>query len=920
MHDVCIYIYIFFFKQAACSLSVGVGSFSDPPEIPGIAIFFDYLLFRGIHEHTQKCGFQTFIRINSGCNNTVMDHEHTTFYFDIREKILFQALRHLAQFCFKPFLYIDAFMDKPTIVKEEFQRALNFIKYREDSLLSSFAETGHPANKFTMDHLMKLQDNKNINIKELYEVLQKFTKRHYSAHRMKLVIQSGISLDMLENFILTSTYFKNVPTNWLPPDDFSEFKNGLSFITPAFRKMYKVNVPVKDREVFITWIIPSLLHLYKSKPYEYIFQMIQHKGKSPLISYLRKNMWINSIDALQYKIKHYSTYSLIKLIVNLSYEGQQHREKVLDAIFSFINLIKKEGPQKTFYDEFFKSERMSLRFIDEENPMNYVKNLSIKMHLYPSCHYLTGNKLYFEYNPEDIQKCLNYLEPETANIMFFDEDFEDLELNKVEQWSKTRYTDIEIPKEWIKRWKSIKPLQEFYLPHSNLFFPKDFISIKVPKYPIKLYSNKISEVWYDPDKKLSKCYMNLHLVSPLVLQSPKYAVLMDIYCEILKSLLTNELYSATTVGIIYKFINTTEKGFTIKICGFSEKIPLLLDIIAQYISLPTVTKELFETFKKSQIETYYNMCNNSWDLIEDMRLWTLKLVHYTRLEKYVALCTTYFKDFQFFASYFTEHLYVQCLAQGSITEDIVSSSIRKFLKIIECEPLHPSTRPDIRINQINLGTTYWISKSFEKLHFKELPPPSVLRWYYQIGVTSIKLLLIIELIASIMGLSLFEKLWEEFEETLDSAGCSFKNDNGILGLYIVADIYNTSGCLTTMQVEQYIDEFLKSFTNTLEEISEEEFDRIKENRKSSNPLILFADNDLERKFERNWNEIMERKYMFDRHEKEELALKEIKINDLKECFVKYILDKSNMRKLSMHVIENSPKDYYVDEQNCELII
>ena len=71
----------------------------------------------------------------------------------------------------------------------EFQRALNFIKHREDRLLSSFAETGHPANKFTMDHLVKLQNNKNINIKKLYEVLQKFAKRHYSAHRMKLVIQ-----------------------------------------------------------------------------------------------------------------------------------------------------------------------------------------------------------------------------------------------------------------------------------------------------------------------------------------------------------------------------------------------------------------------------------------------------------------------------------------------------------------------------------------------------------------------------------------------------------------------------------------------------------------------------------------------------------------------------------------------------------
>lgn len=147
------------------------------------------------------------------------------------------------------------------------------------------------------------------------------------------------------------------------------------------------------------------------------------------------------------------------------------------------------------------------------------------MHLYPSRHYLTGNKLYFEYNSEHIRKCLSDLVPETANIMIFDKDFENFELNKVERWSKTRYTDIDIPKKWIERWKFIKPLPEFHLPHPNLFLPKDFTSIvipaEVPKYPKQLHNNHQMEVYYRPDNKLPKCHINLHLVSPLVLQSPK---------------------------------------------------------------------------------------------------------------------------------------------------------------------------------------------------------------------------------------------------------------------------------------------------------------------------------------------------------------------------------------------------------------
>ncbi|KAL0128438.1 hypothetical protein PUN28_003607 [Cardiocondyla obscurior] len=130
--------------------------------------------------------------------------------------------------------------------------------------------------------------------------------------------------------------------------------------------------------------------------------------------------------------EHSSMYALLKLTVVLSYERQQHLEKVLDAIFSFINLLKK-------------------RFADEENSTDYVEDLCESMHFYPPCDYITENELYFEYNPDVIHKCLNYLVLENANIMIFNEDFDNLELNKIEPWFKTKYLDINMPKEWVER-------------------------------------------------------------------------------------------------------------------------------------------------------------------------------------------------------------------------------------------------------------------------------------------------------------------------------------------------------------------------------------------------------------------------------------------------------------------------------------
>lgn len=46
-------------------------------------------------------------------------------------------------------------------------------------------------------------------------------------------------MDTLEKYV--TTYFGDVPTNGLPSDDFTEFKDVLPFDTPVFRKIYKVD-------------------------------------------------------------------------------------------------------------------------------------------------------------------------------------------------------------------------------------------------------------------------------------------------------------------------------------------------------------------------------------------------------------------------------------------------------------------------------------------------------------------------------------------------------------------------------------------------------------------------------------------------------------------------------------------------------
>lgn len=74
--------------------------------------------------------------------------------------------------------------------------------------------------------------------------------------------------------------------------------------------------------------------------------------------------------------------------------------KIIEAIFSYINLLKQVGPQERIYNEIKTIEDTSFRFKEEETASDFVEDLAQSMQYYPPEDYLRGSELYMEYNPE----------------------------------------------------------------------------------------------------------------------------------------------------------------------------------------------------------------------------------------------------------------------------------------------------------------------------------------------------------------------------------------------------------------------------------------------------------------------------------------------------------------------------------------
>ncbi|XP_018057367.1 PREDICTED: nardilysin-like [Atta colombica] len=851
------------------------------------------MIFMKSEKYPNENDFKGFISLHGGTTYGATDCEYTRFYFDIPETQLLSALVPFSVFFDKFWIKKDAITRERKIIQREFQLDSSSDKNRKERLLSFIARTNHPSSKFLRRNSIVLNNDDD----KLYEELHNFRDRHYSAHRIMLAIQARLPLDTLEVYV--QTCFSDILSNWLPSDDFTKFKDNDSFdmISDTSQKIYKQIKPMKDIiQLHITWTLPSLLNLYRSKPNKYISWIIEHKGNNSLTSYLRKKM--RGLDVFcgncdnDNDFGYNSMYVLFEIIIELTDEGLKHLRDVLEAIFSFINLIKKTGPQESIYNELYKIGNNNFRFFSKHND---VFDLCKRMHFYQPRDYLTGKHIYFEYNPEAIQKCLDFLMPETAKIMIFNDD---VALNIVEPHFEINYKDIELPKEWIERWKSIEPLPDFNLPSCNKFLTNNFsiisVSAEASKYPVKIHHDYMSEIWFRPKFYWPMCHINLHIISSLINRVPKNAAYLQIYCNVLKYLLLEKLYPTVTAGFGYEIdVNEEATGIIIQISGFNENLQSWLMVIANYIvDLVSVSKNLYKIIRMQQFKAYCNKFIEPEKFIEDVELWILKNGNCTHVHKYKALKKWYnFECFQYFVQYFIKNMYIQCLVEGNVTKDFTINIIQRLIKKINCRSLKDKTKPWFWITEISRCISYFKLKNINQTDVN-----SIVTNYYQVGIATIELSVLIELMIMIMKESLMNHL--RTQKKLNYVSCDFRNINGILGYSIT--VYTQADKCTTEYVDQQIEEFLNSFRIILEQFSEKKLDDIKDGLRTSKQ---HDDGEiLKNRVNRDWSEIMKRQYMFDRCEKEVLAIENININKLREFFRRHTLNGSSFRKLSIHVV------------------
>lgn len=128
--------------------------------------------------------------------------------------------------------------------------------------------------------------------------------------------------------------------------------------------------------------------------------------------------------------------------------------------------------------------------------------------------------------------------------------------------------------------------------------------------------------------------------------------------------------------------------------------------------------------------------------------------------------------------------------------------------------------------------------------------------------------------------------------------CSIRETYGILGFTITVNAQATKS--TTQHVDNRIEEFIKQATNLLEKMSRDDFE---ETRRDLIKMKQCTDVHLKEEVSRNWAEITDDDYMFDRLKQEIKEIELLKMSEVKNWWKKHTLgkNKENCRKLGVQV-------------------
>lgn len=586
-------------SESFVSMAVRAGHFYDPNDCQGLAHLLEHMLFMGSRHLPKPNAINGFIEQHGGTINAWTGTEYTNYHFNCSGDAIAQTLPAFADMLRQPLFEEDALTNEIKNIHAEFE-----FKKKDDlrRLYQIHKETCNPEHPFAKFSVGNCDTFSQHECSELKRRLKSLHQSYYCALNMRLCIASPMPKRQLE--ALVNQCFGTLPSGQLASDDWPSLytENELGI---------QINIhPLQSaRRMIVTFALPALQNDYKTKPLNYISHLIGDEGEGSLLAYLKEKDWaLNLIAGSGIEGDKFKDFNVS---FQLTQEGLKHKAQVLEALFSYIELIREASTEEWRFHEKSQLNALALEYEENVKPLGIITEYAQHQFIFEPDELNRLRSTIGSYDRSIIEHALSFFTPKNLRLKVISKD---VKTTQVCAFYEAEYSVEDIDDALIHSLESAKKIPELCLPPPNPYLASEYTLI-LPEtgfnVPNRLVDNGGYRFWFAQDQQFHSPKGDIYISFDAAQFSDSLTSVAAkrIWLGALNDHLQAKYYRAEIAGLHYR-IYGHQAGFTLHTRGFTNQQTLLasqlLDAVLGFIP----DERAFEHHKALQIQSLHNSLLN----------------------------------------------------------------------------------------------------------------------------------------------------------------------------------------------------------------------------------------------------------------------------------------------------------------------
>lgn len=839
------------------TVSVNIGSYSNPEGYDGLAHFLEHMLFMGSKKYPNENHYNVRLNQLGGSSNAYTDVMETVYYFNVFDEGLKEIMDIFSRFFIDPLFNPDSVSREINAVDSEHKKNIHKDFWKKFQLMLYLTNQCSNTNQFINGSL------NTLNKPDIREKVIKFYEKYYIPENISICVGSSQPVEEIEKMIVDT--FGHIPS--------SIQHNKLVLSKPFYsinkNKFFHLKSLSTIYELLFIWEISSQEDYIRSKDFLIFDKILRNDSTNSLFFYLKNLGYINSIKS---DIKHEGVYVIV---FSLTKEGLQNIDLIQTVLFECFEQIKKLDLQK--YSEYYK-KLLDVNFdcIDKFQTEDLCNLLAVNHHYEETqlSYEITFKILSLKTTEEYRNLYSQFLTPDSVIKIVVHPNETKHEYHQLREYEATY---AEIPN-LVSR--NIKLDESFCCvdidnPYLDI---KPIIIENLDQYDVPILIG--NRQWYGGCSKFSEPLLNIWLQfnNPNYFSSARNYVLTQISCSVLNFLSSVVLYKPLELSYSISFIprpSTSSININIKGNNDNEKLHLLIREINQFMTdidehFSKLSEDYITNLLVSLSDAYANIkFNNSWEFVS----YKIKTISFATEFDYQQLISQIkeinYESIKHYLSNIVKKSSLTSLVYGNIESGNVNNLFDIFNGLYS-----NNINPLPKINEV---------ENFELVHPNIQEKSNCVCYYYPIGEFIPREYVLLNLTANILRQTFFDNL-------------RTKNQLGYLVSMGSTSIRNFNFVVQKIQSDkpvEFIEEKIEEYNKTIKkQIQESNFDKFLATLKNE---LEEPEYSLEEKIDKYVPEISLREYLFNRNQLLLDQLKKITRQDLLE-FVDRNINEQNRKR------------------------